>query len=96
MDFRIREGSQVAANHWEAAGWQGHARGIDSPGRARQMSAIAPDLDKSFPWLTAPILNDRTRLAMVADAREGRLVARGYESGQPATEALEITWRLSA
>ncbi len=96
MDFRMREGSQVAANHWEAAGWQGHARGIDSPGRARQMSAIAPALDKSFPWLAAPILNERTRLAMVADAKEGRLVAQGFEAGRPATEALDLTWRLSA
>ncbi len=96
LDFRIREGSQVAANHWEAAGWQGRARGIDSPGRARQMSAVTPELDKSFPWLKAPILNAYTRLAMVADAKEGRLVAQGYEAGQPATEALDLTWRLSA
>ncbi|MFN0192409.1 MAG: hypothetical protein ACKVP5_10625 [Aestuariivirga sp.] len=95
-DFRMREGSQVAANHWEAAGWQGRARGIDSPGRARQMSAIAPEFDAAFPWLEAPILNDRTRLVFVADARQGRLVARGYESGRPATEALDLTWRLSA
>ncbi len=95
-DFTMREGAQVAANHWESAGWQGHARGIDSPGRAREMSAVAPELDKTFPWLTAPVLNDQTRLVMVADAKEGHLVAQGYEAGQAATESLEIRWRLTA
>ena len=95
-DFRLREGAQVAANHWESAGWHGHARGLDSPGRARVMSAVAPELDKSFPWLTAPVLNDYTRLVMIADAKEGRLVAQGYEAGRAATEPLEITWRLTA
>ena len=95
-DFRMREGSQIAANHWEAAGWQGRARGIDSPGRARQMSVIAPELDASFPWLTAPVLNPCTRLVMVADAKQGRVVAQGYEAGQPATESLDLTWRIAA
>ncbi len=95
-DFRVREGAQVAANHWESAGWHGHARGLDSPGRAREMSAVAPELDRSFSWLRAPILNHRTRLVMVAEAKEGRLVAQGYEAGQRATESLEVTWRLSA
>lgn len=93
-DFRLREGAQVAANHWESAGW--HARGVDSPGRARQMSAVAPEMDKSFPWLSAPVLNDHTRLVMVADAKEGHLVAQGYEAGLVATESLEIRWRLTA
>lgn len=95
-DFRLREGAQVAANHWESAGWHGHARGVDSPGRARQMSAVAPEMDKSFPWLSAPVLNDHTRLVMVADAKEGHLVAQGYEAGLVATESLEIRWRLTA
>ena len=95
-EARVRTGSQVAANHWETAGWTGIARGGDSPGRARMMSGMAPDFDLPFPWLTSPILNPRTRLAMVADARLGRLVAQGFEAGAPATEALELTWRLGA
>lgn len=94
-DFRIREGAHVAANHWEAAGWRGHARGIDSPGRARMMASIAPEFDTTFPWLAAPILNDRTRLVMVADAKAGRFVAQGYENSLAATEPLNLTWRLA-
>lgn len=93
---RVRDGSQVAANHWESAGWQGHARGNNSPGRARMMTAIPAEFDPNFPWLTPPILNDRTRVAMVADARLGRLIARGFEHMTPATETLDLTWRLAA
>jgi hypothetical protein len=89
-DGRVREGAAVAANHWETAGWQGRARGNDSAGRARMMSAIAPDFDPEFGWLRAPILNNRTRLALVADAQEGRLVARGYEAGGAATQTLVL------
>ncbi len=96
MDARVRDGAHVAANHWETAGWYGHPRGLDSPGRARLMSGIAPELDKRFPWLQRPILNDHTRLVMVADAKAGRLVAQGYERTGPATEPLELTWRLAA
>lgn len=90
-DARVRDGSHVAANHYEAAGWGGHARGIDSPGRARMMSGIAIEFDPQFAWLKPPILNDHTRLAMVADAREGRLIAQGYERNGAATRPLDLT-----
>ena len=95
-EARVRDGSHVAANHWEAAGWRGHPRGLDSPGRARIMSGIAADFDVSFPWLTRPILNDHTRLVMVADAKEGRLIAQGYEKTGPATQPLDLSWRIAA
>ncbi len=90
-EARVRDGVEVAANHWETVGWTGHARGIDSAGRARMMSGLAPDLDPAFPWLKPPILNERTRLVVVADAREARLVAQGYERDGPATRPLELT-----
>lgn len=95
-DARVRDGIHVAANHWESAGWYGHPRGLDSAGRARMMSAVAPDLDPRFPWLQRPILNDHTRLVMVADARLGQVVAQGYEKTGPATEPLELSWQLAA
>ena len=94
LEANVRQGSQVAANHWESAGWTGHARGSDSPGRSRLLSAVTPDFDVSFPWLKYPILNARTRIALVADAKMGRLVARGFENSAPATEALDLSWRL--
>lgn len=95
-EARVRDGVQMAANHWETEDWGGHARGADSPGRARMMGGIDSEFDKSFEWLKPPILNDKTRLAMIADAREGRLIARGYEKYGPATETLELTWRAGA
>lgn len=85
---RVHEGPAAAANHWQACGWRGHARGVDSAGRARRMASVSPELDPGFPWLGAPILNPCTRLAMVADAARGRLVARGWETDGPATAPL--------
>lgn len=92
-EAHVVDGTEVAANHWQQAPWKGHARGQDSVGRARMMSTIAPEFDPAFPWLEAPILNGHTRLALVADAREGRLVARGYENMAPATEPLVLDWK---
>ncbi len=60
-EARVHDGDGVAANHWNAAGWTGHARGFDSAGRARQMRAVAPEFDASFSWLKSPILNPNTR-----------------------------------
>jgi hypothetical protein len=90
-EARVHEGGNTAANHWQTPGWRGHSRGCDSAGRARQMHSVSTALDPSFPWLTRPVLNWNTRLVMVADAREGRLVARGYETTGPATLPLEVT-----
>jgi hypothetical protein len=95
-EARVRDGVQVAANHWESAGWYGHARGENSPGRSRLMSELKPQFDTTFAWLQPPIRNDNTRLAMVADAREGRMIARGYEKTGAVTDTLDLTWGASA
>jgi hypothetical protein len=91
-EARVRDGAHVAANHWEAAGWHGHARGENSPGRARVMHTVEAAFDPSFSWLEAPIRNPNTRLALLADAKEGRMMARGYETAGVATETLDLTW----
>ncbi len=91
-EARVRDGVQVAANHWESAGWYGHARGENSPERSRLMSELKPQFDTAFAWLQPPIRNDNTRLAMVADAREGRMIARGYETTGAVTDTLDLTW----
>ena len=90
-EARVHEGINTTANHWQTPGWTGHSRGNDSAGRARQMHGVSTALDPSFAWLTRPVLNWNTRLVMVADAREGRLVAQGYETTGPATLPLEVT-----
>ncbi len=85
----VHEGAGVAANNWQAAGWQGRPRGNDSAGRARMMAMVEAGFDERLPWLRAPILNDRTRLVMIADAKRGRIMAQGYEAGGMATEVLD-------
>jgi hypothetical protein len=90
---RVFEGEAVAANHWqpEEPGcyeWRGRSRGIDSRGRAALMPALKAGLDADLSWLAPPVLNPHTRLVMVADAAEGRLVAQGYEADGAATEPL--------
>ena len=87
----VSDGVSCAANHWQAPAWEGRARGHDSPGRSATLREQAPfACDMAFPWLVPPVLNPLTRLAMVADAATGRLVAQGYEAGQPATQALAL------
>lgn len=88
-EAHVIDGAACASNHWQAPGWRGHARGVDSLGRIVTMrGASATELDPSFPWLVPPVLNKLTRLAMVADAASGRLVARGYEGDRPVTRPL--------
>lgn len=98
---RVHEGPAVAANHWQQSversvppgkgeTWRGHARGIDSYGRARLMPELAADLSPDFSWAKPPVLNPQTRLLMVSDAKAGRLVALGIERSGPATVPLEL------
>jgi hypothetical protein len=89
-EARVHEGANVAANHWQAPGWRGRARGEQSAERACLLHRIPPELDADFSWLIPPVLNPNTRLVMVADAAAGRLVAQGYEDMAPATQPLTM------
>lgn len=86
----VHEGRCTAANHWQAPGWDGRARGHDSAGRARVMQRVEARLDGHFPYMETPIRNSRTRLVMEADATQGRIVAQGYEAEGPATAVLKL------
>lgn len=83
----------ACGNDWQCAKWQGEPR---TPGRlsaerlAKMTPLEAPALDPEFPWLCWPIVNAETRLVMVADAAEGRLLAQGYETKGPATQVLDF------
>src|SRR5262249_29684790 len=54
-EARVHDGSNVAANHWQAPGWRGHQRGSDSAGRACRMHAVSADYDPEFRWVEKPI-----------------------------------------
>ncbi|MFA5955055.1 hypothetical protein [Hyphomicrobium sp.] len=93
-EARVRRGeTAIAANHWGEPGWRGKARGDSSSERSRAIGNITPSFEQDFAWLAPPVLNDKTRLAMVADAKAGRLIARGYEADGPATQSLDLEWR---
>lgn len=94
-EARVLEGPAMSqtANDWQTASWQGRRR----PGRssderlaAMQDLARAPSFERPFGWLTPPILNDESRLAIVADPATGRLTAQGYEADGPATAVLDL------
>jgi hypothetical protein len=87
-EARVHDGANVAANHWQAPGWRGRARGEQSAERACLLHYIPSELDADFRWLVPPVFNRHTRLVMVADAAAGRLVAQGYEDMAPATQPL--------
>jgi hypothetical protein len=92
-EARVRNGvDAVAANHWSEAGWRGRPRGDSSFERCRALKSVPPTFDDGFAWLASPVLNAKTRLAMVADAKTGRLLARGYEADGPATQSLDLEW----
>ncbi len=84
----VHDGPSVAANNWQTPGWLGRPRGRDSAGRSAMMAAVDTAFDEDLTWLRAPILNERTRLVMIADAKAGRFIAQGYEADGAATAVL--------
>lgn len=82
----------VAANHWASAdGPAGKPRNRSSHDRRSAMAAMlsAPPA-WSLDWLSPPILMRDTRVAVMANAATGRLLAQGFEAEGPATQALSL------
>jgi hypothetical protein len=87
---RVLEDS-FAVNEWRTPEWRpGHHAAFENEARLAAMRAAAADFDETFAWATWPILNKDTRLAMLAEPASGRLIARGYEACEPATQALVL------
>lgn len=65
---------------------------FDSAGRYRQSLSIHPhELEAhDFSWLSAPILNAYTRLAVLADAASGQMMAQGFEGALPVTAPFQL------
>jgi len=89
----LREGPASVANHWIGRDEPGRYRGFDSPGRYAQMEAErdVAGVSGPFDWVTPPILNATTRLAVVAHPASGRLSVQGFEQDGPATAVHEGT-----
>lgn len=78
-----------AANHWQTPGQIGRPRTRTSPQRHAALCgsmASAAGLE----WLVPPVLNETTRLGVVANPRTGRLIVQGVEANGPVTAPTTI------
>ncbi len=55
-------------------------RGDDSPGRWRMMEELRDRAEADFSWVRPPILNETTRLGVIANPRKGSLTVQGFEA----------------
>jgi len=77
-------------NHWLSFEVSGRDRGVDSVGRRGQMDGVRDSVPDDFSWLLPPILNETTRLAVIANAARGSLIARGFETTGAATRVFSL------
>ena len=83
----------VAANHWVETSERGRPRNATSHDRRAHLAAKIDgkeSYDWSFDWLSPPVLRHDTRLAVMANARSGRMSAIGLESHGIATAQLDL------
>jgi hypothetical protein len=88
---RVHDGGRCTANAWQTPGWSGRVRGKENEERVAMLRGIAGAIGEDLDWLRPPVLNGTTRLALLADAREGWLIAQGYEADGPATAVLRLS-----
>lgn len=78
------------ANHWRLLDQGGRSRGYMSEDRLVQMEANRDAAPDDFSWVTPPILNETTCVAVVANAATGKLLVTGWEAACPATEVFSL------
>jgi len=90
----VHEAPTAIANHWLAFQEPDHDRGNDSFGRLAMMRSLLDEGLESgndeLAWVTPPILNRTTRLAVVANASAGSLRVQGWEADGPATRVFSL------
>ena len=90
----VHEAPAAAANHWAGMTFRpGRPRGIESLRRHRLMNGFTHSDVGRFDWLTFPILNEDTRLAMSANPRTGELRVQGFETDGAATTVFDLKER---
>ncbi len=80
-EAEIYWGPVIVANDWQEPrpGWKARMSEINNDARRAAMRAVRPDATR-FSWVTAPVLNRLTRLAVEMSATGGGdFAARGYE-----------------
>jgi len=78
------------ANKWIDVPVNGRPRGQDNDARMAQLKTALSAPGTGFGWLTPPVLNKTTRLAVVANAAAGTLRVLGIERDGPATQEFSL------
>jgi hypothetical protein len=86
----VHEAPVSMANHWLSFDDKGWARGLDSASRLQAMDGLRERVGDDFSWVVPPILNETTRVAVVANAAAGRLLVQGWEADGPATQVFSL------
>jgi hypothetical protein len=80
-EARIYRGPVIVANDWQEPqpGWQARMSEANNVARRAAMREVSPDA-APFSWVSEPVLNRLTRLAVeMSSAGNGDFAARGYE-----------------
>ena len=93
-DAAVHAGPTSMANHWRAFRIAGRERGADSRGRLAAMERLRDRAGNGFRWLVPPILNETTRVAVVANAALDLMLVQGWEADGPATAVTTVRWGL--
>ena len=86
----VREAPTSVANHWMAFDVLDRPRGEDSVGRWQMMEQAREGAAADFSWLVPPILNETTRVAVIANAAQCFLMVQGFEADGPATAVFTL------
>jgi hypothetical protein len=86
----VHDGAGAIANAWRSPHLSGRVRGHDNAERRALMERIQVRTLAGFEWMTPPILNRFTRLAVQANAAQGSLSVLGYEHEAPATAPFHL------
>ncbi len=86
----LHERPAVCANDWLTDGLHGRTRGRDNAERRAALGRALARPDRAFDWLVPPLINRRTRLAVVASAAASRLAVLGIERERIATHEFSL------
>ncbi|TVR83778.1 MAG: hypothetical protein EA405_03715 [Rhodospirillales bacterium] len=83
------------SNHWLGFPMGGfHDRGTDTVGRRAAMDDVRDVATNDMSWVTPPILNRKTRVSVIANAKRGSLLVQGWERQAPVTAVFNLQERL--
>jgi hypothetical protein len=88
--YAVREVPACISNHWTTFPIRGWQRGVDTRARLDYMKTVFTSPGNDFDWVAHPVLNETTRLAVIANAAEHRLIVRGFEADGPATDVFTL------